>query len=144
VVRLDFPARGGMPPVKVYYHDGTRPGDAEAYQVPGMENETILPPVNNLSDKGRPMGRGAGAGAGPAGSAGGGPGRGAPGGVRTGAGGPGVRVFGSPAGAAQAGVLTGNGSVFIGTKGIMATSSRGKASTCCGGRRKGLRTPPGV
>ncbi len=30
VVRLDFPARGGMPPVKVYYHDGAKAGDKEA------------------------------------------------------------------------------------------------------------------
>jgi hypothetical protein len=46
--------------------------------------------------------------------------------VRTGAGGPGVRVFGDPPSPATKGVLTGNGSVFIGTKGIMATSSRGE------------------
>jgi hypothetical protein len=35
-------------------------------------------------------------------------------------------VFGEPRGAAQPGVLTGNGSVFIGTKGIMATTERGE------------------
>jgi hypothetical protein len=45
---------------------------------------------------------------------------------RIGAGGPGVKVFGSPPGAPQPGILTGNGAVFIGTKGIMATSSRGE------------------
>lgn len=46
-----------------------------------------------------------------------------------GAGGPGVRVFlppGGRGGGAVPGVLTGNGSVFIGTKGILATSSRGE------------------
>ena len=134
VVRLDFPARGAMPPVKVFFHDSTRAGDPEAFQVLGMENETILPPVNNLSDKGRPMGgraaagggRGAGAGRGAAGAvapAGGGR---APGAPRQGAGGAGVRVFGEPNGPSQAGVLTGNGSVFVGTKGVMATSSRGE------------------
>lgn len=123
LIRLDFPARGSMPPVKVFYHDGARVGDPEAFVVPGMENETILPPVNNLADKGRPMGGG---------RPGGGGGR--PGGsrppaapaTRTGAGGPGVRVFGDPPSPATNGVLTGNGSVFIGTKGIMATSSRGE------------------
>ena len=52
VVLLEFPARGEMPPVKVYYHDGCKPIDPEAYRVPGMENETILPPTNNLADKG--------------------------------------------------------------------------------------------
>jgi len=56
VVRLDFPARGGMPAVKVFYHDSMRPTDAGAFHVPGMEDEVILPPSNNLSDKGRPMG----------------------------------------------------------------------------------------
>ena len=121
VVRADFPARGGMGPVKVYYHDGAKAGDAEAYHVPGMEDEAILPPVNNLSDKGRPMGRGA-AGRAPAATPA--PPR-APG-ERIGAGGPGVRVFGPPASPAQAGLLVGNGAVFIGTKGIMATSSRGE------------------
>ena len=56
LVRLDFPARGAMPPVKVYYHDSARPEDPDAYRVPGMENETILPKSNNLADKGRPTG----------------------------------------------------------------------------------------
>ena len=135
VVRLDFPARGEMPAVKVYYHDGPRATDADVYHVPGMENETILPPTNNLGDKGRPTGGRGGFGGG---AGRGGPGR-APGagqgrggrsgntsGVRQGAGGPGVRVFGDPPTPSQPGILTGNGSVFIGTKGIMATSSRGE------------------
>jgi hypothetical protein len=92
-----------------------------------MENEVILPPVNNLSDKGRPMGRGAAgadAGAGRGGRGGRGPAD--PDAPRQGAGGPGVRVFGERPGAAQRGILTGNGSVFVGTKGVMATSSRGE------------------
>ena len=136
VVCLDFPARGEMPPVKVYYHDGTRVDDADAYHVPGMENETILPPTNNLTDKGRPTG-----GRGFGGGGRGGPGRGGmtaaaspsrgprpatPPGERRGAGGPGVRVFGEPGSPATPGILTGNGSVFIGTKGIMATAQRGE------------------
>ena len=58
MLRLDFPARGKMPPVAVYYHDSARSDDPNAYHVPGMENETILPPTDNLSDKGRPMGSG--------------------------------------------------------------------------------------
>ena len=45
-VRLDFPARGGMPPVKVFYHDGPHAIDPDLYRVPGMENETILPPTD--------------------------------------------------------------------------------------------------
>ncbi len=126
VVRLDFPARGKMPPVSVYYHDSARPGDPEAFKVPGMENETILPPTNNLTEKGRPMGnwrRDPGAPppqARPARQ---------PGAPLMGAGGPGVAVFlppGGRGGGPTPGVLTGNGSVFIGSKGIMATSSRGE------------------
>jgi len=121
VLRLEFPARGKMPPVAVYYHDSGRSDDPKAYHVPGMENETILPPVNNLTDKGRPMGgsasgrRAEGSGRRRAASA-----------EPTGAGGPGVRVFGDRGPGAKPGILTGNGSVFIGTKGIMATSQRGE------------------
>jgi len=141
VVRLDFPARGEMPAVAVYYHDSVRPTDAEAYHVPGMEDEVILPPSNNLSDKGRPMGRGAAGGAGR-----GGAGRGAaptanvsgvtpaavtpPAAPRprpvTSAGGAGVAVYNTGGSAAQRGILSGNGSVFIGTKGIIATCDRGE------------------
>lgn len=127
VVRLDFPARGRMPAVQVFYHDSSRPEDPEAFRVPGMENETILPPVNNLTEKGRPMGA----------RPGGGPGGRPPqpraprpqGGPVTGAGGPGVAVYLPPGGRGsgpQPGVLTGNGSLLIGTKGMLATSSRGE------------------
>ncbi|MDE3164194.1 MAG: gfo/Idh/MocA family oxidoreductase, partial [Acidobacteriota bacterium] len=130
VVRLDFPARGGMPAVKVFFHDSCRADDPEAYHVPGMENETILPPPNNLAEKGRgTAGRGfmgggrAGAGRGPAP---GGPPRRDPNAPRMGAGGPGVKVFGEPPSAATPGILTGNGSVLVGTKGIMATRDRGE------------------
>jgi predicted dehydrogenase len=136
-IRLDFPARGAMPPVKVFYHDSTRPEDPDAYRVPGMENETILPPVNNLAEKGRPMGgRGGGRAAGPSAdgatpAAGGrNAGRGASeSGSRplVGAGGAGVKVFiESRGGPAQPGILSGNGAVFIGTKGILATTNRGE------------------
>jgi hypothetical protein len=128
VVRLDFPARGEMPPVKVFFHDSCQPGDPEAFHVPGMENEVILPPANNLSDKGRPMGRSAAAadGAGRGGAGRGGRGPADPNAPRRGAGGPGVRVFGERSGPAKTGILTGNGSVFVGTKGVMATAQRGE------------------
>lgn len=140
-VRLNFPARGGMPPVQLYYHDSARATDPDVYRVPGMENEQILPPMDNLADKGRPTGRwldeiarsasgqpsSAGGPGGPGGPGGMGRGGQRPaGGARMGPGGPGVRVFGEPGTPTQPGVLTGNGSVFIGTKGIMATSNRGE------------------
>jgi len=137
VVRLDFPARGEMPAVKVFYHDSVRPQDAEAWHVPGMENEVILPPANNLTDKGRPMGRGAAGAAG----RGGGAGRGAavpataPAAApaapaaprpRQGAGGPGVAVYGTGSSPAQRGILSGHGSVIVGNKGMIATVDRGE------------------
>ncbi len=118
-IRVDFPKRGGMPPVSVFYHDSARATDPDVYRVPGMENEVILPPANNLSDKGRPMGTG-GRPAGP-------PRPPRPANAPPmGAGGPGVTVFGGPRGGPARGVLTGNGAVFIGTKGIMATMERGE------------------
>jgi len=132
IVLLQFPARGEMPPVKVYYHDGPHDSDPDVYHVPGMENETILPRPDNLADKGRPTGgRAGGGGRGRGGAAGRGEAaatarRPRTPGERVGAGGPGVRVFGTPAGPAQPGILTGNGSVFIGTKGIMSTCNRGE------------------
>lgn len=119
VVRLDFPARGKMPAVKVFYHDSARPDDEGSFRVPGMENEVILPPVNNLTEKGRAMGDRAPAPRAPRPA-------GAP---VTGAGGPGVAVYlppGGRGGAARPGILTGNGSLMIGTKGMLATSSRGE------------------
>ena len=118
IIRLDFPARGAMPPVKVFYHDGVHSGDPDAYHVPGMENETILPRPNNLAEKGRGTPRPAGAPGAPRAPR--------PAGERVGAGGVGVKVFGTPVGPARPGVLTGNGSVLIGTKGIMSTVERGE------------------
>jgi len=87
--------------------------------------------VNNLSDKGRPMGRGpaaadGGSGRGAAGGGRGGRGPVDPNAPRQGAGGPGVRVFGDRPGPAHTGILSGNGSVFVGTKGVMATAQRGE------------------
>jgi hypothetical protein len=122
VLRFDFPARGGMPPVSVFWHDSARPGDPEAYKVPGMEGERILPPSDNLDEKGRPRIRQAGG----QGFGGGGRGQQRPPGVRIGAGGPGVPVYGEPNPPAQPGILTGNGAVFVGTKGMMATVARGE------------------
>ena len=136
VIRFEFAARGGMPPVSVFWHDSARPSDPEAYHVPGMENETILPPSDNLAEKGRPrVGRAPGASA-PAPT-----GQPRP---RTGAGGPGVPVFGAgnrtPP---QPGILTGNGAVFVGTKGLMATVNRGEGVHLLPAARwKDYRLPP--
>jgi hypothetical protein len=94
-----------------------------------MENETILPPPNNLGDKGRgretrdrapALGQGRAAGQ-----------TGAPTSPRRimSAGGPDVKVYTQPGGrndVPQPGLLTGNGSVLIGSKGILATRDRGE------------------
>ena len=121
VLCFEFAARGGLPPVKVYWHDSARPGDAEAFKVPGMEGQTILPQADNLVSKGRAGGGRAGGGF----ALGGGPRR-PPGGERMGAGGPGVPVFGGARVPNQPGILTGNGAVFVGSKGLMSTIERGE------------------
>jgi hypothetical protein len=130
-IRLDFPARGGMPPVKIFYHDSTRPEDPDVYHVPGMDNEVILPPADNLADKGRPTGRAllrpAAAAATPPPASG----PQAPPSTTpqplVGAGGAGVKVFiTSRGGPARNGILAGNGAVFVGSKGVMATRERGE------------------
>jgi predicted dehydrogenase len=133
VIRFEFPARGAMPPVTIYWHDSGRPGDPEAYRVPGMENETILPRPNNLANRSRTAGgRGAAPAAASAATPANAPSRGqaAPGtAVRVGAGGPGVAVYDPPGGrgpGAQPGLLSGNGAVMIGTKGILSTCDRGE------------------
>ena len=127
VLKFEFPARGGMPPVSIFWHDSAKPGDPEAFVVPGMENERILPPSDNLSSKGRPMREMAFPGAPPAGKKGGGGQRSADA-PRVGPGGPGVPLYGpgSFGMTPQPGVLTGNGAVFVGTKGMMATVNRGE------------------
>jgi len=118
VIRFEFAARGGLPAVTVYWHDSARPGDPEAFRVPGMERETILPPSDNLTDKGRPRLGPVPAPAAPK----------PPNAPRVGAGGAGVPLFGpgSFGMVAQPGVLTGNGAVFVGSKGMMSTVNRGE------------------
>jgi len=145
----EFPARANMPPVTIHGYQNMR-GD---FQDPeGMqEGERLFPQMNNLAEKGRPfVGSGDGtmliadqlsvdgqpasrAGRGGArgpGAIPGGPGRmpaGAPG--AAGRGGP---PFGAGGMAGRGGNVDpklrapGNGSVFVGSKGYMATTSRGE------------------
>jgi hypothetical protein len=124
----EFPARGNMPPVTIHVYQNMR-GD---FQNPaGMaENDRLFPPSNNLAERGRPFvgdqflqaprssapaaaaaGRGNLPAAPAAAEAG-----------RRGPSGPGTTTPG--AGAAQR--APGNGSVFVGSKGYMATTSRGE------------------
>lgn len=129
----EFPARGSMPPVTVHAYQNMR-GDFQ--NPPGMaENERLFPPMNNLADKGRSFPGGGdgmmlvrppapGEGRGPGGPAGRGP-QGGRAGMPGGFGGPGR---GMPPGAPTDPKLRapGNGAVFVGSKGYMATTSRGE------------------
>lgn len=119
VVKYEFPARGKMPPVAVYWHDSPLPTEPGAFHVPGMENETILPDSGNLAEKGRGRPRRRRAPAGP---------RRPRSNQPMGAGGPGVEVYGWERRTVgrEPGILTGNGAVFLGSKGIMATRDRGE------------------
>ncbi len=129
VLRYDFPARGNMPPVSIFWHDAI--GNAsDPYRPAGMENEIILPSTNNLEERGRiPPRRGGGrpgAAGGPQGGRRGGPQRG--------------RRRRPPP---QPGVLAGNGAVFVGDKGLMATTSRGEGVHLLPGEKwKNYELPP--
>ena len=115
VLRYDFPARGNMPPVSLYWYDAINSANYPyLYHPKGLENEAIVPNPNNLAALGRPDfgslgGRGAPAGRGGA-AAGRGPAA-APTGARRGP---------------TPGVVYGSGSLFVGDKGYMATVQRGE------------------
>lgn len=131
VLCYEFPARGNMPPVKLYWYDAARANNPWLYRPTGMENEQILPMSNNLvAEKGRGQAQTMGGPGGRTpyalGNIGGPPPQaqrpaGAP---AAGAAGPGGQGFRPPA--LPPGVLSGNGAVFIGDKGIMATRDRGE------------------
>ena len=125
-VVFEFPARGSMPPVTVHTYQNMR-GDFQ--NPPGMgEGDRLFPPMNNLTEKGRPFVQG-------------GDGMmlvstqltvdGKPiqqqGGGAPGSRGP-VARRGLPPGASQDPKMRapGNGAVFVGSKGHMATTSRGE------------------
>lgn len=120
-VVFEFPARGGMPPVTVHTYQNMR-GD---FQNPaGMaEGERLFPPMNNLTEKGRPFQQG-------------GDGMmlvssqltvdGKPVAQQSG-GRPPFRPGLPPGAPADAKLRApGNGAVFVGSKGHMATTSRGE------------------
>ncbi len=142
-VIYEFPARGNMPPVTVHAYQAMR---GSFQNPPGMApDERLLPPMDNLAqDKNRPF---PGTGDGmllvgdqldvkgqraptPARAAGAAGGR-----APIGAGGPGG-PGGMPGGQARAGAPPraagdrgpGNGTVFVGSKGYMATSGRGEGT----------------
>lgn len=131
---FEFPARANMPPVTVHAYQNMR-GDFQ--DPPGMaEGERLFPPMNNLMEKGRPflstmdgtmmVGDRLGVDGKPA------PGVMAPGMARPGGmpQRPGGFGPGGPGGPQQTGDpkmrAPGNGAVFVGSKGYMATTTRGE------------------
>jgi len=125
-LRFEFPARANMPAVTInFYQD--MPGEWKKPE--GMEeNEPLLPPSNNLAERGRPAppepfsyggGRPAGAARRPQGP--------------------------PPIAAANPRRVPGNGALFIGDKGYMATTSRGEGVWLLPASRwKDYKLPPEV
>jgi hypothetical protein len=129
---FEFPARANMPPVTIHAFQNMR-GDFKNPE--GMaEGERLFPPMNNLADRGRPFvgsmdgvmlvgsrltldGKPAAQAGRPAPM----PGAGRPG--APGAPGPGPMRPSGPDAALRA---PGNGAVFVGSKGYMATTTRGE------------------
>src|ERR1700722_5435111 len=119
VLRFDFPSRGNMPPVSVYWYDTARTGNpADYYHPKAMENEVLLPEENNLVARGRPD----------IGSNRGWSGRHyrteGLGGATSPLGGPPRAASGDTAG--PRGVLLEDGSIFVGDKGYLSTVGRGE------------------
>lgn len=104
-LRYQFPARHNMPAVTVnFYQD--MPGDVKRPE--GMtEDEPLLPASNNLAERGRPAPPDPWATGLPPAS-------------------PAVAPRRAPARAAGPGRVPGNGALFVGSKGYMATCSRGE------------------
>jgi hypothetical protein len=111
LLRFDFPARGNMPPVSIYWSDGSRDGNPDNYYHPkGLENEVLLPAENNLAARGR-LDLGSGSRSYVA----------ARGRDSTGA-----SALGGTQRPSGAGVLLGDGAIFVGDKGYLATVGRGE------------------
>jgi hypothetical protein len=138
---FEFPARANMPPVTIHAYQNMR-GDFKNPEGMG-ENDRLFPAMNNLAtEKNRPFLEtgdgmlridGLGPDGLPAGRGGAAvqPGGRGPGGAPAGRGGgraPGIpgAFGGRGAGAGVAQRAPGNGAVFVGSKGYMATTSRGE------------------
>jgi hypothetical protein len=126
VIRYDFPARGSMPPVKLFWYDGLK----ETPKIPGVPEGEVLGDLGFA----RPAG---------AQGQGGGQGRG------RGQGGPppetGVigRVFKYEEGATLTPARTPDGSVFIGDKGMITTGTYGEQTRLIPvSKMKDYRFPP--
>ena len=107
-LRYEFPARGGMPAVTINVYQNMR-GDAK-YPEGMAEDEPLLPPGNNLTDRGRyappepTSGRIVSSGSRP----------------------PAPKAAATPRPAVRREQVPGNGTLFVGDKGYMATTARGE------------------
>lgn len=109
-LRFEFPARGNMPPVTVNFYQNM---NGEWKRPDGMaENDPLLPPSNNLAERGRPAPPDPWVQTPPAGRGSAAP---TPGGPANAGRGP-----------AQPRRVPGNGALFVGDKGSLATTSRGE------------------
>ena len=118
-IRYEFPERAGMPPVTVHVYQNLR-GDVP-YPAGMAEDERLLPRSNNLAERGRNAppdpGRERGTAAGRAA---------APGAGRAGAPGAPGRGPAAQTGPVDRTSVPGNGALFVGDKGHMATCDRGE------------------
>ena len=129
-LKFEFPARGSMPPVTVHTYQNMR-GDFQ--DPPGMkEGERLFPPMNNLAEKGRNFVQG-GDGMMLVSTQLGIDGKPLPSQRPAGGPPPGMRRPGGPGGPPFPGQSSdpkmrapGNGAIFVGSKGYMATSARGE------------------
>ncbi|MGA2271523.1 MAG: Gfo/Idh/MocA family oxidoreductase [Bryobacteraceae bacterium] len=127
VTRLEFPARGSMPPVKLFWYDGMA---AAAFRPPGLpENEPLIGGPGSFGAAGQAF-----SGAGPQEGRGGAPG--VPGGP------PGGRA-GQGGGRGPAVNREANGAVFVGDKGILTTDTYGANTRLAPAERmKDYKLPP--
>lgn len=127
-LRYEFPARAGMPAVTINLYQNER-GDVP-YPAGMADDERLLPRGNNLAERGRPAPPDPARERGPA--PGGGAARaGAPGAAQAGrtgapAGAAAGRGPGGPGGPVDRTRVPGNGALFVGDKGYMATCDRGE------------------
>jgi hypothetical protein len=130
VLRYDFPARGNMPPVSIYWYDAINNATYPyLYHPKGLENEAIIPAMNNLAALGRPdLGStgGGGRGGAQAGRGGAPAGRGAAAAPARANAAPAARGGGGAGRGPTPGVVYGSGSLFVGDMGYMATVQRGE------------------
>jgi Oxidoreductase family, NAD-binding Rossmann fold len=130
VIRYDFPARGSMPPVKLFWHDGLK----ENPKIEGVPEGEVLGDLGFAPNAGGGRGQGRGGRGQGGGAAQGGPLE--PNGVVG-------RVFKYEEGATLYPARTPDGSLFIGDKGMITTGTYGEQTRLIPvAKMKDYRFPP--